>query len=297
MANFFFGSNGFAGSTPFVDSVFNFTNFSLADDVQITKTATQFKLELGGLSYTYTGSNLTYSGNFPAGGTLTNFVYLSNNQTGLDASGLNYPVAAGNGTDDLGRHNLLFSGNDVAQGRNNQSDENYFAMSTGNDSVAGGPGADTILGNQGDDVLLGNQDNDIVVGGQGNDIVVGGQGNDFVFGNEANDICFGNEGNDTVFGGQGDDTIYGGQGNDLIYGNQGNDIIYGNEGADRLVFAPNDGADKVFGFVQAEGDRLDLQGLNYTIVNGGNGAIISYTGGTIELMGINANQVNAGFFA
>jgi Ca2+-binding RTX toxin-like protein len=297
MATFIFGQDQGAATSALAVTFLAFESLG-QQPLQFTRTDTNYVASDGsGTTISYSGQNFAYSGNTLVGGTVQTISLDSNGQNFFAGSGLSLSVAQVTSIPSLtDRMFFEFSGNDLLQAPSNFAINNYFAAGAGNDTVTGGLGNDTLLGNQGDDFLLGNQDNDVVVGGQGSDIVVGGQGSDVCYGNEANDIVLGNESNDLILGGQGDDTIYGGQGADTIYGNEGNDILYGNEGADRLVFGANNGADRVFGFSQAEGDRLALGNASYSVADGANGAIISYSGGTIELVGISASAVSTNFF-
>lgn len=300
MANLFLGASGLYGSTTAIDLLFGFGGLNFEGAATIQRQPTRFYAAEGEYSVEYTGIGLVYGGphNAPVGGTITGMAYLQNGVALISLSNVAYDVAALNAAPTMeARHEILFAGNDLIEARNNADDENAIAAGPGNDSVTAGPGADTVFGNQGSDYLFGNAGKDLLYGGQGDDFIAGGQDEDLVVGNLGSDVLYGNLGADTIFGGQGDDTIYGGQGDDLIFGGAGSDVLYGNLGADRFVFNPNDGADRIFGFNQAEGDRLDLLGQNYQVAQGANGAIVSYTGGTIELIGIAAGAVNAGFFA
>lgn len=300
MANLFLGGSGIYGSTTMIDLVFDFAGLDFQGAPTIQRQPNRFYAADDTTSFEYTGNGLVYGGpnGTLIGGTITGFTFMQNGVAVAALSNVSYDVAALNALPTReARHEILFAGNDLIEARNNADDENAIAAGPGNDSVTAGPGADTVYGNQGSDYLFGNAGKDLLYGGQGDDFIAGGQDEDLVVGNLGSDVLYGNLGADTIFGGQGDDTIYGGQGDDLIFGGAGSDVLYGNLGADRFVFNPNDGADRIFGFNQAEGDRLDLVGQNYQITQGANGAIVSYAGGTIELIGIAAGAVNAGFFA
>ncbi|MGU3537494.1 calcium-binding protein [Methylobacterium sp. A54F] len=169
----------------------------------------------------------------------------------------------------------------------------------GNDTVLGAGGDDLIFGNLGDDSLFGNLGLDTIYAGQGTDTVFGGQQDDLIFGNFGNDIVLGNIGTDSLFGGQGLDTLYGGQGDDFLSGDLGGDVLSGDLGADRYAFGLNSGPDLILGFSQAGGDRLLLNGQTYTVgtTTTGNALLTLSGGGTIELAGVRAAEVNAAFFA
>ena len=187
-------------------------------------------------------------------------------------------------------------GNDDLDGT--EGDDTITALA-GQDNVRGRGGHDIISGQQGNDTVAGNAGRDTLYGGQGNDLVFGGQDADTLFGNLGDDVLAGNLGDDVVYGGQGNDTIYGGQGSDTIIGALGNDLLFGNLGADRFVFGQVSGDDRVAGFSQAEGDRLDLQGQSYVVGSSSDGFVrlTLSGGGTVALTGVNAAQINGGFFA
>ncbi|MGU3537896.1 M10 family metallopeptidase C-terminal domain-containing protein [Methylobacterium sp. A54F] len=206
------------------------------------------------------------------------------------------------------------SGNDVLTGNDAA---NLLMGNGGNDTLSGGIGADTlfgglgndyanggadadfVFGNQGEDVLDGGAGNDSVYGGQGNDLVSGGDGDDMVFGNFGVDVVYGNAGNDTLFGGQSNDTLWGGAGNDVLCGDLGDDVLSGDAGADVYSFNANSGADLILGFNAGEGDRIRLNGQTYAVGTAADGyALLTLSGGgTVELSGLQAAQVNASFFA
>ncbi|GJE59233.1 calcium-binding protein [Methylobacterium trifolii] len=137
-----------------------------------------------------------------------------------------------------------------------------------------------------------------IKGTLGADTLPGTSGADEILGFKGNDLLLGGKGADTLYGGQGFDTLYGGQGDDVLFGDRGNDVLSGDLGADRYVFGPDSGRDFVLGFNQAEGDRLDLQGQSYTVVQQqfGNAELRLSGGGVVELSGIRPDQVNASFF-
>lgn len=74
-------------------------------------------------------------------------------------------------------------------------------------------------------------------------------------------------GNDKITGGDENDDIRGGDGNDQIHGGFGRDDLYGGAGADTFHYSDMDdsfdefgyGVDKIFGFSQSEGDKIDLR--------------------------------------
>ena len=197
-------------------------------------------------------------------------------------------------------------GDDRLTGNNSN---NILIGNSGNDTATGGNGDDAIYGNLGNDAVYGNAGNDRVFGGRDNDNVFGGQGSDAVYGNFENDIAYGNFGNDTIFGGKGDDVLYGGRDNDLILGNIGDDTLLGNGGDDTLtggsgndffISALNGGNDNITDFTN--GDLLRVNGVDTATLlgattSGTDGAVISFTGGSITLVGVAVETVTEGIFA
>ena len=264
-------------------------------------TSDHFQLSAPDVSLDIYGKDLTYNGNLITGGTFDSESLDSEGEREFTLGGISLTVAQINSKsgDILALSDLVFSGDDAIQMSLTQKHNDVATGGTGRDTLQGGPGNDIMLGNQGDDVILGNQDNDEIYGGMDNDVVFAGVGADQATGNEGNDVVAGNEGNDTLHGGQGDDIVYGGQDDDLIYGDRGNDVLYGNQGADKFRFAQGDGADVIADFSKAEGDKIDLQGLGYTVSQNANGnAVLNVFGGsTIELAGIAAAAVDGTFFS
>lgn len=74
-------------------------------------------------------------------------------------------------------------------------------------------------------------------------------------------------GDDKITGVDENDDIRGGDGNDIITGGFGRDDLYGGAGADTFRYRdmddsfdePGYGVDKIFGFSQTEGDKIDLR--------------------------------------
>jgi Ca2+-binding RTX toxin-like protein len=166
------------------------------------------------------------------------------------------------------------------------------------DSLVGGSGNDIVYGNGGGDTIIDSAGNNVMIGGFGGDSIVTASGNDIIYGNQDNDLINAGEGNNVVFAGQGNDSVATGSGADIIYGLEGNDTLAGGAGADRYVFNAGSGADLIFGFNFAEGDRLDIQGQGRSIGTAASGfALIALSGGgTFELNGIAPGSVDASWF-
>ncbi|MGE0424758.1 MAG: M10 family metallopeptidase C-terminal domain-containing protein [Reyranellaceae bacterium] len=80
-----------------------------------------------------------------------------------------------------------------------------------------------------------------------------------------------------VIGGSvGDDTLVGGAGDDTLAGRLGNDALTGGGGADLFIYAAGDGNDTITDFDAAEGDRVDLAGVDFVGTGAtGNIAVLS----------------------
>jgi peroxidase len=151
-------------------------------------------------------------------------------------------------------------------------EDNVFHAS--DDFVHGDSGDEVFSRGGGSDSLYGGGGNDKLVGSFGEDQLYGGEDNDELFGGADNDSLYGDNGHDWLNGGSGDDFLIGGDGNDVITGGAGSDTMSGGSGADRFVFsdlADSNGTsshDLIFDFSAAEGDRLDLSGIDAWLSNG-----------------------------
>ena len=163
----------------------------------------------------------------------------------------------------------------------------------GSDTLTGGANADTLDGGIGNDSLLGGDDNDILRGGIGADRLDGGAGTDSVMytestaavtvnlasgagsgSNAQGDVLvsienvYGSNYNDTLAGNAGANGLVGGAGNDVLAGMGGKDTLVGGAGADRFYYATlsdspvGANADRITDFSHAQGDRIDLHGID-----------------------------------
>ena len=155
----------------------------------------------------------------------------------------------------------------------------------GADHMIGGGDGDALIGQDGDDLIGGQDGDDFIDGGAGRDTLYGDAGNDHMVGGAETDALRGQDGDDLIGGEDGDDLIEGGAGRDMLYGDAGDDVIvggagsdqlFGQAGADRFVFAALSdseassgtgdaqalNADFVRDFNAAEGDRIDLSGID-----------------------------------
>jgi VCBS repeat-containing protein len=204
----------------------------------------------------------------------------------IHIGGVNEPISGTAGQDNLTGDNGAdtingLSGNDVIHGLG------------GADHLLGGDGIDKLYGGDGDDSLDGGAGNDTLNGEAGVDQIHGGEGNDTIDGGDSDDFVYGDNGDDVVKGGAGSDHVYGGVGNDDVQGGTGDDFVYGGAGADRLsgalgadVFVFFDGdltglagtTDRITDFKSAQGDTLDLSGIDADTGLGGDQAF-SLVGG------------------
>jgi hypothetical protein len=103
-------------------------------------------------------------------------------------------------------------------------------------------------------------------------------GKDVIVGSKGNDIMFALAGNDKMDGGKGDDDLRGDAGNDQITGGLGKDLLEGGGGADRFIYTGlNDSAaganhDTIADFARNQGDKIDLEGIDADVIQGGNQA-------------------------
>ncbi len=99
---------------------------------------------------------------------------------------------------------------------------------------------------------------------------LGGAGGDTLLGSEIANLLDGGAGADTLRGAGGNDTLIGGAGQDLLDGGAGRDMLQGGDGGDTFRFAvPADlpgtaanTADVIMDFSRAQGDRIDLSGID-----------------------------------
>ncbi|MFM2391330.1 MAG: hypothetical protein RLZZ437_2885 [Pseudomonadota bacterium] len=203
-----------------------------------------------------------------------------------------------------GGANVLFGG----------AGADHLSGRDGNDSLFGGGGADTLDGGAGFDTLFfdgagaalldlltpANNRNDAI--GDVYTSIEAFRGTalgDGFYGDGAANGFYGEAGDDVLAGRAGNDTLSGGSGNDFLNGGTGLDQLYGGAGADRFVFARGDGADLIFDFSFAEGDRLQIsaamvaRGVNptgviqrYGSVQGGNATLDFGNGDRVSLVGV-----------
>ncbi|MGF6230377.1 Ca2+-binding RTX toxin-like protein [Inquilinus ginsengisoli] len=160
----------------------------------------------------------------------------------------------------------------------------HLSGSQANDTLTGNAGANTLQGWNGNDVLRGGAGADRLDGGAGVDtasywgetagVTVNLATGTGTGGHAQGDILIGIENvsggraGDTLIGSNGANALNGYEGNDLLRGGAGKDSLTGGSGADRFVFAATGdsavgaNADRITDFSRAQGDRIDLSGID-----------------------------------
>ena len=144
-------------------------------------------------------------------------------------------------------------------------------IGTGNQVAISGTSGATITGTASADIVIGGAVNQTLNGDSGNDVLV-------AFHSGANSLN-GGDGADLLLGGLGNDTLAGGAGNDVLAGGAGADVV--TWGAETLTSA---NADLVIGYDVTEGDKIDLQSLVSTFVNGGAADYVRVIGSGNDLL-------------
>ncbi|MGF6230183.1 Ca2+-binding RTX toxin-like protein [Inquilinus ginsengisoli] len=161
------------------------------------------------------------------------------------------------------------------------------------DEINGLGGGDALNGMGGDDALYGGDGTDVLRGGTGADYLDGGAGTDTASwytgatgvvvslvtglgsGGEAQDDTLsgienlsGSQGSDSLVGDTDANTLQGWNGNDVLTGSGGKDTLTGGIGGDRFQFTAigdsmvGANADRITDFSHAQGDRIDLAGID-----------------------------------
>ena len=127
--------------------------------------------------------------------------------------------------------------------------------------------------------LWGSKFNDVLWGDDANNALNGFEGNDILRGFFGADSIDGGDGNDELYGYYGFDTLNGGSGNDRLEGGIDGDTMSGGSGADTFVWmytAESDGTswntDFITDFNRAEGDLIDLHGIDADVYAAGDQA-------------------------
>ena len=176
---------------------------------------------------------------------------------------VNLAFATAQQTHGAGEDKLLRVENLVGSGG-----DDHFAGSGVANRIEGGGGEDRIRGQSGADALHGGGEKDVLYGGYGDDAANGDAGDDLVFGELGNDSLEGGAGSDRLLGEEGADTVAGGEGADTLRGGVQRDTATGGAGADQFAFENGDvmgfiaGCDRITDFSRADGDKINVRGLD-----------------------------------
>jgi serralysin len=158
------------------------------------------------------------------------------------------------------------------------------------DYLYGNDQLNVLRGEGGDDVLHGFGGDDTAHGGGGNDLIGGGAGNDRLDGGDGDDWMDGGySGDDVLEGGVGvdtasfesdslyDDRLAGNDGANRLDGSFSADVLVGRGGADRFAYDQSYDStaaapDVIGDFKRAQGDRIDLSGIDLIEEGGGHEA-------------------------
>jgi serralysin len=129
---------------------------------------------------------------------------------------------------------------------------------------------ENLFGSDHDDALVGDEQANILKGVGGDDSLLGFDGADTLYGGDDNDNLYGHKGNDTLYGDTGDDRLEGGSGRDTMYGGADADTFVWSADTETglNVFT----ADRIMDFNAAEGDMIDLSGIDADVYAAGNQA-------------------------
>jgi serralysin len=175
------------------------------------------------------------------------------------------------------------SGGDLLNGGEGYDAALYIDSATGvfvsliSDYASGG----TADGDDLNDIecVYGSDFADNLWGDNGTNTLWGFNGNDSLKGYGGADYLEGFDGNDTLRGMDGNDRIGGGIGNDILDGGAGADVMRGDEGADTFLWNSIGDVgltaatcDVVADFSLAQGDRIDLRGIDANVYAAGDQA-------------------------
>ena len=207
-----------------------------------------------------------------------------------------------------GVENLTFTGTGMFQAMGNALD-NVITGGTGPNRLSGDAGNDTLIGGADGDILDGGSGADIMTGGAGNDVyLVDSPGDrvieqakggidtvyssiDYELPDNVENLTLlpgatigtGNALDNVIIANAGNDTLSGGDGNDTLIAGSGRDTLIGGAGADRFVFrvgtlnADPARTSTIADFSRADGDKIDLAGMDSLLSGKGNGAF-TFTG-------------------
>ncbi|WFU86312.1 calcium-binding protein [Rhizobium sp. CC1099] len=170
------------------------------------------------------------------------------------------------------------------------------------ENITGSKYDDKLSGDSSKNVLNGNVGNDVLIGSAGADTLLGGSGSDTAsyetadagvsvymtkMQNSTGDALgdtfksienlTGSRFNDVLYADGSVSTLNGGLGNDILYGNEGADKLIGGAGADTFLFKEVSDSrltsfDVIYDFGGADGDIMDVSGLDASTKTSGNNA-------------------------
>lgn len=170
--------------------------------------------------------------------------------------------------------------------KGNSADGDQLFGGLGNDTLEGGGGICYMNGGPGDDIFYVHNIGDVPGDGSGTDTVYSDisymlpSSADveyliFTGTDPLNGGALGGGSDKVIIGNSADNVLSAGTSNDTLDGGDGADVLYGNAGANRFLFhmatAFND-VDRIVGFVEVQGDKIDLRDL-----------LTSYNPGTMTL--------------
>jgi Ca2+-binding RTX toxin-like protein len=129
---------------------------------------------------------------------------------------------------------------------------------------------ENLTGSHHDDYLAGNDQDNVLKGQEGEDVLKGVGGVDTLYGGGDDDDLYGNDGVDVLRGEGGEDRLTGGAGEDMLFGGANADTFVWKSTNETSVIPVQ--ADRIFDFYIAQGDRIDLSGIDANVYAIGNQA-------------------------
>jgi Ca2+-binding RTX toxin-like protein len=191
-----------------------------------------------------------------------------------------------------------YGDSDVGVGVNLELGRGYSGTALGDVLV----NIENLFGSRHDDFLVGDREANDIIGSDGSDQLVGGLGNDTLYGGdtkgpggppEPGEVAP-NDGDDVLFGGRGNDTLIGGTGADHLTGGSDVDTFVWNatfetDAYERLKM------DYVLDFSRAQGDKIDVHGIDANEDLDGNQDFTTFIGAYDPMVGFSvAGQI--GYF-
>ena len=231
--------------------------------------------------------------------------------------------------------NTLAEGTDILLGIEKLEGSNFgdtLTGATGRNYLWGMAGNDSMSGGDGNDVLFGGEGNDRLDGGNGIDWIsyyyadgavvaslslqdriqnTGSEGLDYLTGFEIlegsmfHDTLTGSAFKNELWGQDGHDILNGLAGNDILSGGSGNDSLSGGTGRDEfLFFAGSSGFDRIFDFTGNFNDWIGFESSIFSSAasvlaatqDTASGARISWSGGSVLLVGVDKNELSQSDF-